>query len=129
MTEKDGIKKYGRILRKEIIGDSLLFKNADPVGWRIAEVVVDNQDVITMSYHDNTPECFFPVEGLSTITLSLDDSFDNCDTFALDEPLLINKCVWHGIASLSGGSRIIVVENESVNMTTKNTCSREDTKT
>jgi hypothetical protein len=128
MTEMNGIKKYGRILRKGALDEELLFENSEPVGWRVAEINVDNSEVVSMSYHDNTPECFFPVEGETEITLALDDGFENCETFLLDKPLLINACVWHGLASKSGQSRIIVIENEEVNLRSKSLFSQRNRK-
>ena len=128
MTEKVGIEKYGRILRNRTLDEQALFINTEPVGWRIAEVLVDTQEVVSMSFHDNTPECFFPVEGETRLTLSLDDSFENCDTFLLDEPIIINERVWHGLAAETGQSKIIVIENEKVNLTTKKFFSVKNTK-
>lgn len=118
----DEFHKYGIVLRDTTPAGSELFSQKAPTGWRLAEIPVDNREVTEMSYHDNTPEGFFPVEGITMLKLSADESFEHCETFLLDRPVLINPCIWHGLAALTESSRIIVAENQAVNLVKKSFC-------
>ena len=116
----DKFSKYGVVLRDKTPAGNEVFIQRENTGWRLAEISVNNSVVVEMSCHSNTPEGFFPIEGTAILTLSLDDSFKDCDTFLLDRPVLINTGVWHGLATLSDSARLIVVENREVDIIKKN---------
>ena len=111
---RDAIAPYGAILRDTSPDGAEVFMNRQGTGWRVAEISVTNPEVMDMSYHENTPEAFFPISGNCALLLSLDPELRQCDWFPLDHPIAIREKVWHGLACTSGEGRILVVENADV---------------
>ena len=119
MTKLSEFSKYGIVLQDEEREGTELFRQTDAVGWRLASVPVDAQEVMEMSLHDNTPEAFFPIAGTVVLTLSKDESFKCCEEFLLDRPLMIRPGIWHGLHTLSEKGMILVAENADVNLEKK----------
>lgn len=114
-----GFEKYGRVLRdmSEIGGE--VFREEGTTGWRLAEIVVMEKEVTSMSLHDNTEEVFLPLEGTAVLTVALDENFQKNESFVIEQPLLINKSVWHGLSAQSEKCRLLVIENADVHLEKK----------
>lgn len=110
---------YGVVLRAYAPENTEVFSNADAAGWRIAELPVENTLLTSMSLHDNTPEGFIPLEGSAALSVANAADFSDLKTFILDRPLMIRRSVWHGLTALSPNARILVIENNQVNLVKK----------
>lgn len=119
MEKYRGFEKYGRVLRNMGEAGGEVFREEGTAGWRLAEIAVTEKEVTSMSQHDNTAEAFFPLEGTAVLTVALDEDFRRSESFVIEQPLLINKNVWHGLSAQSEKCRLLVAENADVHLKKK----------
>jgi len=109
-------KKYGRLLGPA--DESKIFTvtcgDEKAKGWRIGYVILGPGRVDTIEAHPESFETFEPVSGTTIILVAPVSAPDKIEAFLLDEAVLINKNVWHGMKVLSGKARIKVTENFEV---------------
>ena len=110
---------YGSVLPTCGSENTEIFCNTEQTGWRMMELLIYDHAVEQMSLHDNTPEGFIPLSGVTVLKVANRDDFSDCKTFLLDRPFVINKSVWHGLAAISENSQVLVVENSKVNLVKK----------
>ncbi len=115
----DKFEPYGRVLRSGTDVNTDLFVNERPTGWKLAELPVTDGEILSMSFHDNTPEAFIPLEGTALLAVALKEDFSDCKLFLIDRPLMIYPSVWHGLAAPNGDARLLLVENRTVNLKKK----------
>lgn len=111
--------EYGKVLRAPSSENVELFRCNEACFWRIAEVPVFDRQLLSMSLHDNTPEAFFPVEGVTALAVANKPDFSDCKIFRLDRPVIIRAGVWHGLFAETEVSRIVVVEDSEVHLDKK----------
>lgn len=115
----DKFEPYGRVLRSGTDVNTDLFVNEMSTGWKLAELPVTDGEILSMSFHDNTPEAFIPLEGTALLAVALKEDFSDCKLFLIDRPLMIYPSVWHGLAAPNGDARLLLVENRTVNLKKK----------
>lgn len=115
----DEFKPYGRVLRSGTDVNTDLFVNEMSTGWKLAELPVTDREILSMSFHDNTPEAFIPLEGTVLLAVATKEDFSDCKLFLIDRPLIIHASVWHGLAAPNADARLLLVENRTVNLRKK----------
>jgi len=83
-------------------------------GWRIAYLVVRDKRVERLEQHRLSYESLEPVKGASLLYVSLKKDPEEIACFYLDRPVILKKCVWHGILTLNGSAEIKITENRRV---------------
>ncbi len=121
ITHKN-FKPYGRIIeygqktsqnRKKNLF-RIVLKETNPVGWRIAYLVVRDKAVNCLEAHLDTYESFEPVSGKSLLYVARVKNPTKIDCFLLNRSVILNKGIWHAIAALSNESEVKITENAQV---------------
>jgi ureidoglycolate hydrolase len=81
--------------------------------WQIGYLDQVGKKVEKLECHPNTSEVFIPLSGVTALLISNDPQKD-IFAFKLNEPIVINKGVWHGVISLTKSAKILVVESTDV---------------
>lgn len=115
-------KPFGRIIeygqktsqgrRKNLF--RIVLKEAKPVGWRIAYLVVRDKAVNCLEAHLDTYESFEPISGKSLLYVARVKNPTKIDCFLLDKPVILNKGIWHAVVTLSNESEVKITENAQV---------------
>jgi ureidoglycolate hydrolase len=83
-------------------------------GWRLAVQIVRARALRQIGHHPNTKESFEPVRGVAAICVAALDSPDDLHAFVLDQPVVVNASVWHGMVALSVEAVVKIAENRQV---------------
>ena len=108
--------KYGTLLAftdKESDGWEILVTSSAS-GWRIALLEFSRKTTHTLEHHPESMESFEPLSGTSLIITAEHDSPSEYEVFLLDQPVCLNKGIWHQVISLSDSTKVKITENLSV---------------
>ena len=113
---REGFKKYGSVLAPEDKSKvfTVVCGEKEKTGWRIGYVIIGPEEVDTIEAHPQSLETFEPVSGTAIILVAPKDKPDEMEAFLLDEAVLVEKGVWHGLKVLSEKAEIKVTENYEV---------------
>lgn len=92
----------------------IVCREREPVGWRIAYLIVRDTEIIRLEQHPMTFESFEPVKGKTLLYLSREKDPQGISCFFLDKPVILHKGVWHGVVTLGKESEIKITENAFV---------------
>lgn len=91
-----------------------MLKETGRVGWRIAYLIVRDKVIYRLEQHPGTFESFEPVKGETLLYLARNRNSKKIECFYLDKPVILDKGVWHAVATLNGESEIKITENSKV---------------
>jgi ureidoglycolate hydrolase len=83
-------------------------------GWRLAVQIVRGRELTQIGHHPNTKETFEPVSGVAVICVASLDTPEKLEAFVLDQPVVVNASVWHGLVALSREAVVKIAENRQV---------------
>ena len=83
-------------------------------GWRLAVQIVRRRTLTQVGHHPNTRETFEPVTGLTVICVAPLATPDELTAFVLDQPVVVNDHIWHGLIALSAEAIVKIAENREV---------------
>ena len=83
--------------------------NAD--GWRLAVQIVRGRELRQVGQHPHSKETFEPVSGVAVICVAPNDAPDALEAFVLDQPVVVNAGVWHGLIAVSREAIVKIAEN------------------
>jgi len=83
-------------------------------GWRIAYLIVRDKTIRRMEQHPDSFESFEPIRGRSLIFVAKTPRLSAIRCFYLDQPLIVNKGIWHGVVTLDKESEMKLTENAKV---------------
>jgi len=86
----------------------------ESTGWLWALKTFGNQGLERIDCHPDTRESFEPVWGTSVLVVAPPDRPADLQAFLLDQPVLLNERVWHGLIALSAEARVKITENRQV---------------
>jgi ureidoglycolate hydrolase len=86
----------------------------ESTGWIWAIKTFHNKTIDRIDSHPDTKESFEPVWGTSLLVVAPPDAPDQIEIFVLDEPVLLDEHVWHGLIALSAQVRVKITENREV---------------
>jgi ureidoglycolate hydrolase len=86
----------------------------ESTGWMWAIKTFHNASIDQIDSHPDTKESFEPVWGTSLLVVAPPDAPERIEVFLLDEPVLLNERVWHGLIALSAQARVKITENREV---------------
>ncbi|MFH2137812.1 MAG: hypothetical protein ABII88_04835 [Candidatus Omnitrophota bacterium] len=117
-------KKYGWVIGwndfKENLGPNkfrIVVREKDPVGWRIAYLIVREKTICKLEQHINSKESFETVSGgRSILYVAGGKKPKNIEAFYLDKPIVLKKGVWHGIVTLGKETHVKITENNDVDI-------------
>jgi ureidoglycolate hydrolase len=120
---KQNFKKFGRIIRwegkenkKEKNQFRIVVRDKNVVGWRIAYLIVRTKKVNFIEQHPGSFESFEPLKGRSVLFVSKTEKCRDIKAFYLENPVVLNKGVWHNVISLSSETHIKITENNDVKL-------------
>ena len=114
--------RYGWIIEFPLKGAHPTHKNlfrvvkseTNPVGWRIAYLVIRDKKINKLEQHIDTFESFEPVRGRSLFFVADKKESGAIRCFYLDKPVILKKGIWHGIITLGQEAEIKITENARV---------------
>lgn len=107
--------RYGTILGHYKTNDGYeSVVTVESTGWIWAVKTFHNRTLEQIDSHPDTRESFEPVWGTSLLVVAPPDSPDDLEVFLLDEPVLLDEHVWHGLIALSAEARVKITENREV---------------
>jgi ureidoglycolate hydrolase len=113
---KKAFAKYGTLLtppdKNKVF--TVVCGDKDAAGWRIGVVIIGPDEVSQLEAHPESLETFEPVSGTSVLLVSETDKPDSIEAFLLDQGVLVNKNIWHGLSVLSERAEVKVTENFEV---------------
>lgn len=80
-------------------------------GWLVAYSKFSNRDLPKLGLHPNSKECFHPIAGAIAFLAAPEKDPEAIEAFLLDQPLLLNENVWHGMIALSPVCEVKIAEN------------------
>src|SRR5262245_23859671 len=83
-------------------------------GWRLAVQILRGRELRQIGHHPNTKETFEPVAGVAVICVASLETPEQLDAFVLDQPVVVNASVWHGLVALSREAVVKIAENREV---------------
>ena len=83
--------------------------NAD--GWRLAVQIVRGRELLQVGHHPNSKETFEPVSGTAVICVAPFERPEQLEAFVLDQPVVVDAKVWHGLIALSREAVVKISEN------------------
>ena len=83
-------------------------------GWRIAVLTLTNRTTKQLHCHPDSMEVFELLKGCALLLVAPPDNADAFEAFFLDQPVCVNKGVWHSTIALSGKAVIKITENALV---------------
>jgi ureidoglycolate hydrolase len=84
-------------------------------GWQIGFLSYTGRELRQLECHPNTPEVFSPLKGEALLVLAIDPEEESgYRAFRLDQPIVLQRGVWHGVIALSPEAEILIVENPDV---------------
>ena len=86
----------------------------DKEPWRLALLRLDWQCIKRLENHPLSMESFEPLEGVSVLFVSENNSPNKIRAFLLDKPICLFKGVWHEILALSSNAKVKITENLEV---------------
>lgn len=86
----------------------------ESTGWIWAVKTFHNKTIHQIDSHPDTKESFEPVWGTPLLVVAPPDQPDSVEAFLLDEPVLLDESVWHGLIALSAQARVKITENREV---------------
>ena len=84
------------------------------VGWRVAYLVLRDKTLGQMGCHPTTDETFEPIKGRALLFVATSRDLSAIECFKLDQPVIVNKGVWHNVITLTSETEIKIVENANV---------------
>ncbi len=119
ITHKN-IKPYGQIIdsgcaktQSDGSGWGILVRSRSS-GWRIAYLILKKRKMSRLESHPDTLETFEPVKGKAVIALAPRKYPERLKYFYLDKPIVLNKSVWHALATISKETHMKIFENIKV---------------
>jgi len=116
----EAIRPYGIIIDAKCVKDGgrgnafgILLKEKSK-GWRIGYLIVREKKIKRLEQHPDSLETFEPVKGKAVIAFASNRTPDKIKVFHLDKSVVVNKGVWHEVATLSKRAEIKIFENLSV---------------
>lgn len=106
---------YGSVLRREEGGEAFqdLHTESESEGWRVALLEVEAGPLKRMHRHPDSEECFAPLFGSPCIAVASPEDPETFRVFRLDEPICINRHVWHEVIS-PDHARVFIAENATI---------------
>ena len=92
----------------------VVFKENERLGWRIAYLIVRDKAIKRLEKHPFSYESFEPVRGKSLLFVTRKKDLKTLKCFLLDQPIILNKGIWHGIVTLGWETEIKITENARV---------------
>lgn len=84
------------------------------LGWRIAYLIVRDKHIRRLECHPFSFESFEPVRGKSILFVTRRKDARTIKCFSLDQPVVLNKGIWHGVVTLTPETEIKLTENAKV---------------
>lgn len=114
------IRPYGRLIDGSFLKDNgtgdkfgVLLKERSK-GWRIGYLILRKKAMIKLESHPDSIETFEPVRGRAVIALAPAKRPYRIELFSLDNPVVVNKGVWHDVMAVSKECEIKIFENMEV---------------
>ncbi len=82
--------------------------------WRIAVLKVLRRAATKLESHPHSMETFEPVKGVGIILINDKKSTEGMKAYILDQPICLNKAVWHEVLTLSDEAYYKITENLDV---------------
>ncbi len=89
----------------------IVLKETEPVGWRVAYLVLRDRKIRRLERHPGSFETFEPVRGKAILYVCPGEDFDSLQAFHLDRPVILKKNLWHGLVALTTEAEIKICEN------------------
>jgi ureidoglycolate hydrolase len=80
-------------------------------GWRLAVQIVRGRELVQVGHHPSSKETFEPVSGVAVICVAPFEEPERLEAFVLDQPVVVNAKVWHGLVALSREAVVKISEN------------------
>ncbi len=115
-------RKFGRVIeypKKHLKGNKknlwrIVLNDPTARGWRIAYLVVRDKTLRRLEQHPHSYESFEPIRGQSVLFVAKKKDPKTIESFYLDQPIILNKNVWHGIVTITPECEIKLTENSKV---------------
>lgn len=95
-------------------GFHIITRAEDPIGWRLAVLLVKHDHITRLERHPTSKESFEPVSGVAVLCLAPPEDPTAVEAFLLDKAIVLNKGVWHDVFALSDEALIKIAENLTV---------------
>lgn len=92
----------------------IVLEEKEPVGWRIAYLIVRDKSINKLEQHPGTFESFEPVYGKALLYVAKEKDQKDISCFYLDKPVILYKGIWHGVVTLDAEAEIKITENANV---------------
>ncbi len=92
----------------------IVLEEQNPVGWRIAYLIVRDKSINRLEQHPGTFESFEPVYGKFLLYVANEKNQKDISCFYLDKPVILYKGIWHGVVTLDAEAEIKITENANV---------------
>lgn len=113
---KESFEKYGRVLEfSEGITEPfeiIITEEKEP--WRLAVFRYCNKTVKKLECHPMSLESFEPLKGITVLIVAQHDTPKEWEAFILDNPVCLNKGIWHQVLSLTDEAQVKIAENLEV---------------
>ena len=115
-------RRYGRIIEypnKHLKGNKknlfrIVLTETNRFGWRIAYLIVRDKTILRLEQHPYSFESFEPIRGKSLLYVVGKKDVGLIECFDLDQPIILNKGVWHGIVTVTPECELKLTENAKV---------------
>lgn len=119
---QENFRRYGRVIgfaeKPRRDGKTNLFRKIivekRKTGWRLAYLVLRDKTISRLEQHLDTYESFEPVKGKGKLFLADKKDPAAIACFLLDQPVVLNKGIWHGLVALGRECEIKITENAHV---------------
>ena len=114
---EDSFRSFGRLIRfpeEDRESNFIIIASDAESPWRLAVFRYWNHSIEKIECHPTSMESFEPLEGETLLLVAEHDTPEDYHIFRLDQPVILEKGVWHQTLSLTDSAQVKITENLKV---------------
>ena len=114
---EDSFRSFGRLIRfpeEDRESNFIIIASDTESPWRLAVFRYWNHSIEKIECHPTSMESFEPLEGETLLLVAEHDTPEDYHIFRLDQPVILEKGVWHQTLSLTDSAQVKITENLKV---------------
>ena len=114
---EESFRPFGRLIRfpeEDRESNFIIIASDTESPWRLAVFRYWNHSIEKIECHPTSMESFEPLEGETLLLVAEHDTPEDYHIFRLDQPVILEKGVWHQTLSLTDSAQVKITENLEV---------------
>jgi len=113
---KESFAPYGTVIKfpEDFTGNFLILETEQEQPWRLAVFRYDNHEIEVLEHHPTSKESFEPLSGITVLLVARNGTPENWEAFLLEQPVSLEKGIWHQVLALTEEASVKITENLDV---------------